>query len=154
MPVSGTGKSAADDSGSGAAMALLRSLNVLQELHYHVKNRARSASSVSGPFCCCECRRNQCSAYDVASGTSGCSCNCKFYSGATSSFGGRAEKYLPSLPLINDGEMKAGRIRELEEFHRFVEVLSSWLALTDDAFVLELTVFVRAERDPASFSSQ
>ena len=29
MPVSGTGKSAADDSGSGAAMALLRSLNVL-----------------------------------------------------------------------------------------------------------------------------
>ena len=47
MPVSGTGKSAADDSGSGAAMALLRSLNVLQELRYHVKNRARSTRSFS-----------------------------------------------------------------------------------------------------------
>ena len=56
-------------------------------------------------------------------------------SGGFSSFGGRAEKYLPPLPLINHGEMKQGRIRELEEFHRFLEVLSSWLALTDDAFV-------------------
>ena len=34
--------------------------------------------------------------------------------------------------------MKQGRIRELKEFHRFLEVLSSWLALTDDAFVGEL----------------
>ena len=34
--------------------------------------------------------------------------------------------------------MKQGRIRELEEFHRFLEVLSSWLALTDGAFVGEL----------------
>ena len=59
-------------------------------------------------------------------------------SGGSSSFGGRAEKYLPPLPLINHGEMKQGRIRELEEFHRFLEVLSSWLALTDDAFVGEL----------------
>eukprot|EP00439_Symbiodinium_sp_Y106_P009972 s9978_g1.t1 len=56
----------------------------------------------------------------------------------SSSFGGRAEKYLPPLPLINHGEMKQGRIRELEKFHRFLEVLSSWLALTDDAFVGEL----------------
>ena len=39
-------------------------------------------------------------------------------SGGSSSFGGRAEKYLPPLPLINHGEMKQGRIRELEEFHR------------------------------------
>ena len=31
----------------------------------------------------------------------------------------------------------SGRIREPEEFHRFLEVLSSWLALTD-AFVPEL----------------
>ena len=59
-------------------------------------------------------------------------------SGGFSSFGGRADKYLPPLPLINHGEMKQGRIRELEEFHRFLEVLSSWLALTDDAFVGEL----------------
>ena len=34
-------------------------------------------------------------------------------SGSFSSFGGRAEKYLPPLPLINHGEMKQGRIREL-----------------------------------------
>ena len=47
-----------------------------------------------------------------------------FSSGATSSFGGRAEKYLPSLPLINHGEMRAGRIRELEKFHRFLEVVT------------------------------
>ena len=39
-----------------------------------------------------------------------------FGSSATLSFGGRAEKYLPFLPLINRGEMRAGRIRELEEF--------------------------------------
>ena len=32
-----------------------------------------------------------------------------------SNFGGRADKYLPPLPLINHGEMKQGRIRELEE---------------------------------------
>ena len=49
--------------------------------------------------------------------------------------------------------MRAGRIRELE-FCRFLEVLSIWLALTDDAFVPELRQFVRgAERDPASFAS-
>ena len=35
-------------------------------------------------------------------------------SGGFSSFGGRADKYLPPLPLINHGEMKQGRIRELE----------------------------------------
>ena len=76
-------------------------------------------------------------------------------SGGSSSFGGRAEKYLPPLPLINHGEMKQGRIRELEEFHRFLEVLSSWLALTDDAFVGELRqCFVCAQRDPASEFAQ
>ncbi|CAE7387509.1 unnamed protein product, partial [Symbiodinium microadriaticum] len=78
-----------------------------------------------------------------------------FSSGATSSFGGRAEKYLPSLPLINHGEMRAGRIRELEEFHRFLEVLSSWLALTDDAFVPELRqcLFVPNEIQQVSLPS-
>ena len=78
-----------------------------------------------------------------------------FSSGATSSFGGRAEKYLPSLPLINHSEMRAGRIRELEEFHRFLEVLSSWLALTDDAFVPELRqcLFVPNEIQQVSLPS-
>ena len=76
-------------------------------------------------------------------------------SGGSSSFGGRAEKYLPPLPLINHGEMKQGRIRELEEFHRFLEVLSSWLALTDDAFVGELRqcLFVPNEIQQVSLPS-
>ena len=107
------------------------------------------------PFCCCECRSNECGAYDVASGTPGVLASASFSSGATSSFGGRAEKYLPSLPLINHSEMRAGRIRELEKFHRFLEVLSSWLALTDDAFVPELRqcLFVPNEIQQVSLPS-
>ena len=63
------------------------------------------------------------------------------------SFTSRAEKYLPPLPVINGQEMSKGRIRELEEWHRFLEVLSSWLALTDDAYVSELRecLFVKTE---------
>ena len=51
--------------------------------------------------------------------------------------------------------MRAGRIRELEEFHRFLEVLSSWLALTDDAFVPELRqcLFVPNEIQQVSLPS-
>ena len=51
--------------------------------------------------------------------------------------------------------MRAGRIRELEEFHRFPEVLSSWLALTDDAFVPELRqcLFVPNEIQQVSLPS-
>ena len=41
----------------------------------------------------------------------------------------RAEKYLPSLPLIEHGQMNKGRVKELEEYHRWLEVLASWLAL-------------------------
>ena len=54
------------------------------------------------------------------------------------------------MPLINHGEMKQGRIRELEEFHRFLEVLSSWLALTDDAFVGELRQQLHRATAPVS----
>eukprot|EP00439_Symbiodinium_sp_Y106_P017245 s9345_g2.t1 len=76
-------------------------------------------------------------------------------SGGSSSFGGRAEKYLPPLPLINHEEMNQGSLRELEEFHRFLEVLSSWLALTDDAFVGELRqcLFVPNEIQQVSLPS-
>ena len=31
----------------------------------------------------------------------------------------RAEKYLPSLPIIQYGEMGKGRMKEVEESHRF-----------------------------------
>ena len=37
----------------------------------------------------------------------------------------RAEKYLPSLPLIEHGQMNKGRVKELEEYHRWLEVLAS-----------------------------
>ena len=47
----------------------------------------------------------------------------------------RAEKYLPSLPLIEHGQMNKGRVKELEEYHRWLEVLASWLALIDDNYV-------------------
>ena len=50
----------------------------------------------------------------------------------------RAEKYLPSLPLIEHGNMNKGRVKELEEYHRWLEVLASWLALIDDNYVGEL----------------
>ena len=50
----------------------------------------------------------------------------------------RAEKYLPSLPLIEHGQMNKGRVKELEEYHRWLEVLASWLALIDDNYVGEL----------------
>ena len=50
----------------------------------------------------------------------------------------RAEKYLPSLPLIEHGHMNKGRVKELEEYHRWLEVLASWLALIDDNYVGEL----------------
>ena len=52
--------------------------------------------------------------------------------------GNRAEKYLPSLPTIQHGEMGKGRMKEVGEWHRFLEVLVSWLALIDEAYVSEM----------------
>ena len=45
--------------------------------------------------------------------------------------GNRAEKYLPSLPTIQHGEMGKGRMKEVGEWHRFLEVFVScgWLSL-------------------------
>ena len=48
------------------------------------------------------------------------------------------EKYLPSLPTIQHGEMGKGRMREVGEWHRFFEALVSWLALIDEAYVSEM----------------
>ena len=50
--------------------------------------------------------------------------------------GNRAEKYLPSLPTIQHGEMGNGRVREVGE-RRFLEVFVSWLALINEAYVSE-----------------
>ena len=57
-----------------------------------------------------------------------------------SGFGGsnRAEKYLPPLPLIDHHVMGKGRMKEVEGWHTFLETLSSWLALQEEAFVREL----------------
>ena len=52
--------------------------------------------------------------------------------------GNRAEKYLPSLLIIQHGEMGKGRMKEVGEWHRFLEVFVSWLALTDEAYVSEM----------------
>ena len=61
-----------------------------------------------------------------------------------SSFGGsnRAEKYLPPLPLIDHHGMGKGRMKEVEGWHTFLETLSSWLALQEEAFVRELQLCV------------
>ncbi|CAE7217567.1 unnamed protein product [Symbiodinium sp. CCMP2592] len=50
----------------------------------------------------------------------------------------RAEKYLPALPTIDAPSMGKRRVKELEEYHRWCEVLASWLALIDDNYVNEL----------------
>ena len=61
-----------------------------------------------------------------------------------SGFGGsnRAEKYLPPLPLIDHHVMGKGRMKEVEGWHTFLETLSSWLALQEEAFVRELQLCV------------
>ena len=56
----------------------------------------------------------------------------------TYSGGNRAEKYLPPLPTIQHAEMGKNRVREVGEWHRFLEVFMSWLALTDEAYVSEM----------------
>ena len=70
-------------------------------------------------------------------------------SAPSSGFGGsnRAEKYLPSLPVIDHQGIGKGRMKEVETWHSFLETLSSWLALQEEAFVreLKLCVPVKAE---------
>ena len=56
----------------------------------------------------------------------------------TYSGGNRAEKYLPPLPTIQRAEMGKNRVREVGEWHRFLEVFMSWLALIDEAYVSEM----------------
>ena len=64
--------------------------------------------------------------------------------GPVGGFGGsnRAEKYLPPLPLIDHHVMGKGRMKEVEGWHTFLETLSSWLALQEEAFVRELQLCV------------
>ena len=62
----------------------------------------------------------------------------------TSGFGGsnRAEKHLPNLPLIDHQGMGKGCMKEVETWHSFLETLSSWLALQEEAFVRELQLCI------------
>ena len=62
----------------------------------------------------------------------------------TTSYGGsnRAEKYLPLLPVIDHQGMGKGRMKEVETWHAFMETLSSWLALQEEAFVRELQLCI------------
>ena len=57
---------------------------------------------------------------------------------ATGTGSNRAEKYLPNLPSIDRSAMSKGRVKELEEYHRWLEVVAGWLALIDDCYVGEL----------------
>ena len=64
-------------------------------------------------------------------------------SAPSAGFGGnRAEKYLPSLPLMDHLGMGKGRMKEGETWHSFTETLSSWLALQEEAFVRELQLCI------------
>ena len=66
----------------------------------------------------------------------------------TTSYGGsnRAEKYLPPLPVIDHQGMGKGRMKEVETRHAFMETLSSWLALQEEAFVRELQLCIPVRR--------
>ena len=63
-------------------------------------------------------------------------------SGGSFGSSNRAEKYLPPLPLIDHHVMGKGRMKEVEGWHTFLETLSSWLALQEEAFVRELQLCV------------
>eukprot|EP00439_Symbiodinium_sp_Y106_P004385 s13027_g1.t1 len=64
-------------------------------------------------------------------------------SAPSAGFGGnRAEKYLPSLPLMDHLGMGKGRMKEVETWHSFMETLSSWFALQEEAFVRELQLCI------------
>jgi len=72
------------------------------------------------------------------------------------SFGNRAEKYLPNLPLIDHQGMGKGRMKEVETWHAFLETLSSWLALQEEAFVreLQLCIPVKTEIQQSSLNAE
>ncbi|CAE7198672.1 unnamed protein product, partial [Symbiodinium natans] len=80
---------------------------------------------------------------------------CLPFAGATSSSSSvrsplvqnRAEKYLPSLPMLEHQGMNKGRMREVETWHAYLETLSSWLALQDESFVRELQLCVKQKNE-------
>ena len=59
----------------------------------------------------------------------------------------RAEKYLPALPVIDHQGMGKGRMREVECWHSFLDTLSSWLALQDEAYVRELQFCIKTKHE-------
>ena len=52
--------------------------------------------------------------------------------------GSNRAEYLPNLPSIDHSAMSKGRVKELEEYRRWLEVEAGWLALIDDCYVGEL----------------
>ena len=52
--------------------------------------------------------------------------------------GNRAEKYLPQIPILDHSKMGKSRMVEVEEWLRFTDVFSAWLALIDESYVNEL----------------
>ena len=52
--------------------------------------------------------------------------------------GNRAEKYLPQIPILDHSKMGKSRMAEVEEWLRFTDVFSAWLALIAESYVNEL----------------
>ena len=52
--------------------------------------------------------------------------------------GNQAEKYLPQIPILDHSKMGKSRMAEVEEWLRFTDVFSAWLALIDESYVNKL----------------
>ena len=73
-----------------------------------------------------------------SSGMSSSSAAPAFAVGSGFTGGNRAEKYLPQIPILDHSKMGKGRMAEVEEWLRFTDVFSAWLALIDERYVNEL----------------
>ena len=73
-----------------------------------------------------------------SSGMSSSSAAPAFAVGSGFAGGNRAEKYLPQIPILDYSKMGKSRMAEVEEWLRFTDVFSAWLALIDESYVNEL----------------
>ena len=73
-----------------------------------------------------------------SSGMSSSSAAPAFAVGSGFTGGNRAEKYLPQIPILDHSKMGKSRMAEVEEWLRFTDVFSAWLALIDESYVNEL----------------
>ena len=97
------------------------------------KAEAALASALSDPFV-------------AATSSAGSSLSSSRPKDAGSSSGGyvsnRADKYLPQLPVKAHQEVCRDRMREIEAWHGFLETMSSWLALQDEAYVNKIRLCI------------